>query len=189
MKALQPTSYIYIKALLPYKYTWHVIIEKKNRILLDAGMTMGRDLYREEKKLVEEVRAMTSSLKNTVKRLRGLADDLDKVRSDCQRVSAVGTGVGILGGVLTIGGGVATIMTAGAAAPLLVAGTALGATAACTNLGTSAVEAILNSNITKKAERAVEKANSAMQKVKNQINELRKVKVNFACYFVFGLLP
>ena len=70
------------------------MIEKKNRILLDAGMTMGRDLNRAEKKLVEDVRAMTSSLKNTVKRLRKLADDLDEVWSDCQRVDAVGKVLG-----------------------------------------------------------------------------------------------
>ena len=46
------------------------------------------------KKLVEDVRAMTSSLKNTVKRLRKLADDLDEVWSDCQRVDAVGKVLG-----------------------------------------------------------------------------------------------
>ena len=144
---------------------------------------MGQDLSRVEKKLVEDVRAMKSSLKNTVERLRELADDLDEVWSDCQRVSAVGTGVGILGGVLTIAGSVATIMTGGAAAPLLVVGTSLGVIAACTNLGASAVEAKLNSNITKEAERAVEEANRAIQKVKNQINELRKEKSKFRLLF------
>ncbi|CAH3018061.1 unnamed protein product, partial [Porites evermanni] len=70
-------------------------------------------------------------------------------------------------------------MTGGAAAPLLGVGTALGVTAACTNLGTSAVEAKLNSNIIKEAERAVEEANRTIQKVKNQINELREVKSKF----------
>ena len=149
---------------------------------------MGRDLNRVEKKLVENVRAMTSSLSNTVERLRKLADDLDEVWSDCQRVSAVGTSVGILGGVLTIAGGVATLMTGGAAAPLLGAGTALGVTAACTNLGTSAVEAKLNSNIIKEAERAVEEANRTIQKVKNQINELREVKNKFRLLFCVWLV-
>ena len=80
---------------------------------------MGRDLNPEEKKLAEDVRVMTIRLKNTVERLRELADYLDEVWSDCQRVSAIGTGVGILGGVLTIAGGVATIMTGGAAAQYL----------------------------------------------------------------------
>lgn len=44
---------------------------------------MGRELNRVEKKLVEDVRAMTSSLKNTVERLRKLADDLDEVWNGC----------------------------------------------------------------------------------------------------------
>lgn len=56
-------------------------------------------------------------------------------------------------------------MAGGAAAPLLGVGTALGVTAACTNLGMSDVEAKLNSNIIKEAERAVEEANRTIQKV------------------------
>ena len=136
-----------------------------------------RDLDPAETKLVEDVIAMKTSLKNTVERLRELADDLDEVWRDCQRVSAVATGVGILGGVLTIAGGVlATIMTAGTAAPFLVAGAALGATAVFTNIGTSTVEAKARSDITKEAEQAVEEANRKIQQVKNQINELKKLK-------------
>lgn len=143
---------------------------------------MGRDLNPEEKKLAEDVRVMTIRLKNTVERLRELADYLDEVWSDCQRVSAFGTGVGILGGVLTIAGGVATIMTGGAAAPLL------GVAAAYTNLRTSAVEAQVNSNIMKEAEQELEMANLAIQKVKNQINELRQVKSAFRWLFCIWLV-
>lgn len=130
-----------------------------------------------ETKLVEDVIAMKTSLKNTVERIRELADDLDEVWRECQRVSAVATGVGILGGVLKIAGGVlATIMTAGTAAPFLVAGAALGATAVFTNIGKSTVGAKTRSDITKEAEQAVEEANRKIQQVKNQINELRKLK-------------
>lgn len=146
--------------------------------------TRPRDLDPAEKKLVENYSAMKTSLKNTVERLRELADDLDEVWRDCQQVSAVATGVGILGGVLTIAGGViATIMTAGTAVPFLVAGTALGATAACTNIGTSTVEAKTRSDITKEAEQAVEEANRKIQQVKNQINELRMLKSNSRLLF------
>ena len=143
---------------------------------------MGRDLNPEEKKLAEDVRVMTIRLKNTVERLRELADYLDEVWSDCQRVSAFGTCVGILGSVLTIAGGVATIMTGGAAAPLL------GVAAAYTNLRTSAVEAQVNSNIMKEAEQELEMANLAIQKVKNQINELRQVKSAFRWLFCIWLV-
>ena len=151
-------------------------------------MTKGRDLNPEEKKLAEDVRVMTIRLKNTVERLRELADYLDEVWSDCQRVSAFGTCVGILGSVLTIAGGVATIMTGGAAAPLLGVGTTLGVAAAYTNLGTSAVEAQVNSNIMKEAEQELEMANLAIQKVKNQINELRQVKSAFRWLFCIWLV-
>ena len=98
-------------------------------------------------------------------------------------MSAFGTGVGILGGVPTIAGGVATIMTGGAAAPLLGV-----AAAYYTNLRTSAVEAQVNSNIMKKAEQELEMANLAIQKVKNQINELRPVKSAFRWLFCIWLV-
>ena len=140
-------------------------------------MTTRRDLIVAEKKLVEDVIAMKTSLKNTVERLRELADELDEKWRDCQRVSAVATGVGILGDVLTIAGGaVANIMTAGTAVPFLVGGTALGATAACLNIGTSTVEVKTRLDITEEAEKAVEEANRKIQQVKNQFDELRKLK-------------
>lgn len=47
--------------------------------------------------------------------------------------------------MLTIGGGIATFFTAGAATPLLMAGFLLGVAAAGTGLGTAAVEAVVNS--------------------------------------------
>lgn len=134
----------------------------------------------EMQQLVEEVQdvairvhEMNVSLENAVKQLRAAADYLDKVWKDCKKASAVGTSVEITGGVLTILGALATVMTVGAATPLLVAGTAFGMAGATTNLGTMTVEAIINSTVIRQANRAVEAAHSTIQAVGQRINRLK----------------
>ena len=153
------------------------------------------DLNQEEmQQLVEEVQevaghvdAMNVSLENAVKNLRAAAEFLDKVWKDCKIASAVGSSVGITGGVLTVLGGVATVMTAGAATPLLIAGTAFGVAGACTNLGTSAVEASANSTVIQGAEEAVETANRAIQTFRERMNKLKTGKSQIRLVFLAGL--
>jgi len=142
------------------------------------------ELNQEEKQqLVEEVQEierhvdeMNVSLKNAVKCLRAAAEYLDQVWKDCKIASAVGTSAGITGGVLTALGGVATVMTAGAASPLLVAGTAFGVAGASTKLGTIAVESIIKSSVIHEADKAVEDVNRVTQKVKKLILGLKTGK-------------
>ena len=57
----------------------------------------------------------------------------------------MGTSTSMIGGGLTIAGGILTTLTAGAAAPVLIAGIATSSVGAATNIGTSLVEKILNS--------------------------------------------
>ena len=63
----------------------------------------------------------------------------------CKIGRSVGTSASVLGGSLTIAGGILTLTTAGAAAPLLIAGIATSSVGAATNIGTSIIEKAINS--------------------------------------------
>ena len=79
-----------------------------------------QQLVNEIQDMADNVHEMNVLVEHTIKQLRDAADVLDKVWKNCNIASAVGSGANIAGGVLSIGGGIATIMTAGAALPLLV---------------------------------------------------------------------
>lgn len=92
----------------------------------DLNQAEMQQLVEEVQEVAEHVNTMNVSLEKAVRHLRNAADYLDQVWKDCKIASAVGSSAGITGGVLTVLGGVATVMTAGAATPLLIAGTAFG---------------------------------------------------------------
>ena len=112
------------------------IISKINILPEDEKQQDRRDL----KELQEKTERMNSNAKETAESLRTAAKKLDNVWRDCKTAHAVGTSFGIVGGLLSIGGGIATLMTAGTATPLLVAGLSLGGAGATTNIGAAAVE-------------------------------------------------
>ena len=82
---------------------------------------------------------------DTIAKLRASAEYLDSVWLRCRVSKTMGTGTSMIGGGLTIAGGILTTLTAGAAAPVLIAGIATSSVGAATNIGTSLVEKILNS--------------------------------------------
>ena len=153
----------------------------------DLNQAEMQQLVEEVQEVAGHVNTMNVSLEKAVRHLRNAADYLDQVWKDCKIASAVGSSVGITGGVLTVLGGVATVMTAGAATPLLIAGTAFGVAGACTNLGTSAVEASINSAIIQEVDGAVEGANRAIQEVRQRINKMRTGKSQVRLLFLAGL--
>ena len=63
----------------------------------------------------------------------------------CKIGRSIGTSTSVVGGSLTIAGGILTLTTAGAAAPLLIAGIATSSVGAATNIGTSIIEKAINS--------------------------------------------
>ena len=93
---------------------WEEIIDKINLLPDDEKQQDMRDL----KKLHEKTEMMNSNGKETIRILREAAKKQDDVWRDCKAVRAVGTGVQPVGGLLSISGGIATLMTAGAASPL-----------------------------------------------------------------------
>ena len=82
--------------------------------------------------------------KAIVKKLRDLADRLEKIHGDVLIADRVGTGVGMGGGILTIGGLIAAPFTAGISLGLSVVGTGASFLGGLTSLGSNITDVIWN---------------------------------------------
>jgi len=137
----------------------------------------------EKEDFEDEVRGLSSSIRQlvdarqeTIAKLRASADYLDSIWMRCRVTKTMGTSTSILGGGLTIAGGILTTLTAGAAAPVLIAGLATSSVGAATNIGTSMVEKILNSRQIKEMNSAFERDKDITLKLEAQIEEVRRFK-------------
>ncbi|XP_044172310.1 uncharacterized protein LOC114961817 [Acropora millepora] len=124
---------------------------------------------------------------NSAKRLRDVANELDKVWKDCRIACAAASGATTVGCLLSIFGTIATIMTAGAAGPLAVAGFSIGAAGTLTKLGTLFVEPLLHSSIVQEADEVVQNAHHAIENVKMVITGLKIAKSDIHLVFLAGL--
>ena len=106
---------------------------------------------------------------DTIAKLRASAEYLDSVWLRCRVSKTMGTGTSMIGGGLTIAGGILTTLTAGAAAPVLIAGIATSSVGAATNIGTSLVEKILNSKQIKDMNSAFERDKEITGKLDTQL--------------------
>eukprot|EP00090_Calanus_glacialis_P021837 TRINITY_DN33686_c0_g1_i1.p1 TRINITY_DN33686_c0_g1~~TRINITY_DN33686_c0_g1_i1.p1 ORF type:complete len:265 (-),score=68.83 TRINITY_DN33686_c0_g1_i1:50-784(-) len=88
----------------------------------------------------------------------------------------MGTSVSVVGGGLTIAGGILTTLTAGAAAPLLIAGIATSSVGAATNIGTSVAEKILNSKQIKEMNEAFARDKEITHKFESQLEDIKRYK-------------
>ena len=88
----------------------------------------------------------------------------------------MGTSASVIGGGLTIAGGILTIATAGAGAPILIAGLSTSSVGSATNIGTSVIEKILNSRQIKEMNSALDRDKDITLKVESQIEEVRQYK-------------
>ena len=134
-----------------------------------------------------EANTMTFNVQVTIKSLRKAADKLDEVWKDCKIAHACGTTGGIVGGVLTIAGGVGTIMTAGIASPLLLVGMGVGVAGAGINLGTSILEASINSSEIQKAEKNLKETLDCINNVRNNVQLWLDRKEEARLLFIFCL--
>ena len=130
---------------------------------------------------------MNSHGKKTIKSFRATAKKLDGVWKDCKISHAVGTSFGILGGLLTIGGGIATLLTAGGATPLLMAGLCVGGAGATTNLGTAIVEAVINSAEIKEAEKHLGETIDSVNEVNRIVQEVLMIKERARLIYIYYL--
>ena len=159
------------------------IIGKINLLPEDEKQQDKRDL----KELQEKTERMNSHARETIRSLRAAAKKLDNVWWDCKTAHAVGTSVGIVGGLLSIGGGIATVMTAGTATPLLVAGLSLGGAGATTNIGAAAVEALINSAEIKKAEEQLGETMNSINEVNRIVQKILMAKETARLIYIYYL--
>ena len=137
----------------------------------------------EKEDFEDEVRGLSSSIlqlvearQETINKLRASAAYLDSVWMRCRVSRTMGTSTSILGGGLTIAGGILTTLTAGAAAPVLIAGLATSSVGAAANIGTSMVEKVLNSKQIKEMNAAFERDKDITLKLEAQIEDVRRFK-------------
>ena len=89
---------------------------------------------------MKEFPQVKEELKESIRKLHELADNVDKVHSDCTISNVVASSTGIASGTLSILGLVLAPFTAGLSLGLSAAGIGLGAAAAVTGLSTMVVE-------------------------------------------------
>jgi hypothetical protein len=66
--------------------------------------------------------SLAEKTKEAIRHMRATADMMDQVWRRCKGTKAGATALSIVGGGLTIGAGIATILTAGVAFPLFISG-------------------------------------------------------------------
>ena len=120
------------------------------------------------------VRQLVDARTETIQKLRASAAYLDSVWLRCRVSRTLGSSASVVGGGLTIAGGVLTTLTAGAAAPVLIAGVATSTLGAATNIGTSVVEKIISSRQIREMNEAFDRDREVTMKFENQLQDLRK---------------
>jgi len=128
--------------------------------------------------VVSSVRQLVHARRETISRLRSSAAYLDSVWMRCRLSRTMGTSASVLGGGLTIAGGILTTITAGAAAPVLIAGIATSSVGTATNIGASIIEKILNSRQIKEMNAAFERDKDITLKLEEQIEDVKHYKTS-----------
>ena len=123
-------------------------------------------------KLCSTIKQLVEAREDTIEKLLVSADYLDSLWVRCKVSKAVGTSVSVVGGGLTIAGGIMTAMTAGAATPVLIAGIATSSVGTATTFGTSLVEKIINSNQIKDMNAALERDKEISKELEEELKQL-----------------
>jgi len=112
--------------------------------------------------------------RDTIDKLLDGADYLDSVWLRCRVSRTLGTSTSLVGGGLTIAGGMLTLATMGVGAPVLIAGIATSSVGAAANIGTSVIEKVVNSRQVKALNLALERDKTVMDKLRTQMGSLKK---------------
>jgi hypothetical protein len=115
---------------------------------------------------------LAKSTKDVVYHLRVGANKLDMVWKECQKGKVVSTTTSVVGGLFTVGAGIATLCTAGVAAPLLAVGISLTAGGAAGNIAAMVIEAVVNSDEIKIMNRRLKEHQQLADSFKDYINKL-----------------
>jgi hypothetical protein len=99
---------------------------------------------------------LAEKTREAIRHMRATADMMDQVWRRCKGTKVGATAVSIVGGGLTIGGGIATLLTAGVAFPLFISGLVISVVGGASNFITAVVQNILDSNERKALDRALQ---------------------------------
>ena len=134
------------------------------------------DFENEVRNLCSTIQLLVTARRETIAKLVASAAYLDSIWMRCRVSKTMGTSVSVVGGGLTIAGGILTTLTAGAAAPLLIAGIATSSVGAATNIGTSVAEKILNSKQIKEMNEAFARDKEITHKFESQLEDIKRYK-------------
>ena len=164
-------------------FTLDEIVDKINHLSENEKQEDKRDL----KELQEKTEEVDYNVKKTIWTFRRAAKKLDDVQRDCKTAHAIGTSAGIAGGLLSIAGGVATLMTAGIASPLLLAGLVIGGAGATTNIGAAIVEKMINSAEIKEAEKQLAKTRDSIHEANRIVQNVLMAKDGARLIYIYYL--
>ncbi|XP_068828080.1 apolipoprotein L3-like [Capricornis sumatraensis] len=137
--------------------------------------------YQQKKqRFLKEFPQVKQELKESIKKLRELADHVDKVHRDCTISNVVASSTSIASGALGILGLGLAPFTAGLSLGLSAAGIGLGAAATVTGLSTLVVETVNTSSAETQAKcfsKATAKSVSLLKKVKDFAKHIQAIKV------------
>ena len=134
------------------------------------------DFENEVRNLCSTILLLVAARRETISKLILSAAYLDSIWMRCRVSKTMGTSVSVVGGGLTIAGGILTTLTAGIAAPLLIAGIATSSVGAATNIGTSVAEKILNSKQIKDMNEAFARDKEITHKFESQLEDIKRYK-------------
>ena len=134
------------------------------------------DFENEVRNLCSTILLLVAARRETISKLILSAAYLDSIWMRCRVSKTMGTSVSVVGGGLTIAGGILTTLTAGIAAPLLIAGIATSSVGAATNIGTSVAEKILNSKQIKEMNEAFARDKEITHKFESQLEDIKRYK-------------
>ena len=137
--------------------------------------------YQQKKqRFLKEFPQVKQELKESIKKLRELADKVDKVHRDCTIANMVASSTSIASGALSMLGMGLAPFTAGLSLGLTATGIGLGAAATVTGLSTMAVETVNTSSAETQAMRlskATAKSVSLLKKVKDFAKHIQAIRV------------
>merc|ERR1719266_525800 len=139
-----------------------------------AAQLERQDWEDEVRRAAHTLYQLVEARRDTIEKLLLGADYLDSVWLRCRVSKTVGTSTSIIGGGLTIAGGIMTLATAGAGAPVLIAGIATSSVGAASNIGTSLIEKVVNSRQVKELNAAFGRDRELVEKLAGQVGSLEK---------------
>uniref|UniRef100_A0A8C6DZW5 Apolipoprotein L3 n=1 Tax=Moschus moschiferus TaxID=68415 RepID=A0A8C6DZW5_MOSMO len=163
------------------EYALREYLSKLQTVLAREDQDSLQKCQQEKERFLKEFPRVKQELEENIKKLRELADSVDKVHRDCTISNVVASSTSIVSGALGILGLVMAPFTAGLSLELSVTGIGLGAAAAVTGLSTMVVESINTSSAETQAScldnSGIKSYRRHLYKVKDFGRHIRAIKV------------